>query len=461
MKNFTVRLAAVISALCMCLTLCQEQIFAAADPSVVTTNATAGWPQAEDINSTTGVLIEASTGTVLFNKSMDQQMYPASITKVLTTLVTLENGNMSDSVTMTQTGVNYAVGGSANQGTRVGEVFTLEQLLYGTMLASANDMATQMGEYIGGSIENFAAMMNARAVELGCTGTHFTNACGMPDPNHVTTAHDMALIMRAAVEREDFRKIAGTGSYTIPATNMSGERSVTNHDPLLLNKDFMYSGLIGGKTGYTDAAQNTLVNAASRDGFTLVCVTMHAVDAPKAAFDHVNLFNYGYDNFEMCEVLPAEYCVDGRNRIVIPKGMKLEDLEENIEQYDADGTAMVRKTYQLNGYSLGSVTLTKENMDAYEKKLEEEAKAAERAKKEEAESKNSAVIGDREDNSSTLSDVSEGKPGQKMTEAEKSAGEKVEKIKNIFKAVVAGMTVLVILFLVLLIRYVVKSKHFD
>ena len=203
MKSFTVRLAAVISALCMCLMLCQEAVFAAADPSVVTTNATAGWPQAEDINSTTGVLIEASTGTVLFNKSMDQQMYPASITKVLTTLVTLENGNMSDPVTMTQTGVNYAVGGSANQGTRVGEVFTLEQLLYGTMLASANDMATQMGEYIGGSIENFAAMMNARAVELGCTGTHFTNACGMPDPNHVTTAHDMALIMRAAVERED------------------------------------------------------------------------------------------------------------------------------------------------------------------------------------------------------------------------------------------------------------------
>ena len=461
MKNFTVRLAAVISALCMCLMLCQETVFAAADPSVVTTNATAGWPQAEDINSTTGVLIEASTGTVLFNKSMDQQMYPASITKVLTTLVTLENGNMSDPVTMTQTGVNYAVGGSANQGTRVGEVFTLEQLLYGTMLASANDMATQMGEYIGGSIENFAAMMNARAVELGCTGTHFTNACGMPDPNHVTTAHDMALIMRAAVEREDCRKIAGTGSYTIPATNMSGERSVTNHDPLLLNKDFMYSGLIGGKTGYTDAAQNTLVNAASRDGFTLVCVTMHAVDAPKAAFDHVNLFNYGYDNFEMCEVLPAEYCVAGRNRIVIPKGMKLEDLEENIEQYDADGTAMVQKTYLLNGYSLGSVTLTKENMDAYEKKLEEEAKAAERAKKEEAESKNSAALGDGEDNSSTLSDVSEGKPGQKMTEAEKSAGEKVEKIKNIFKAIVAGMTVLVILFLVLLIRYVVKSKHFD
>ena len=458
MKQFSGRLTAALFACCVCLALGPSAVFAAADPSVVTTNATAGWPQAEDINSTTGVLIEASTGTVLFNKSMDQQMYPASITKVLTTLVVLENGNMSDPVTMTQTGVNYAVGGSANQGTRVGEVFTLEQLVYGTMLASANDMATQMGEYIGGSIENFAAMMNDRAAKLGCTGTHFTNACGMPDPNHVTTAHDMALIMRAAVEREDFRRIAGTGSYTIPATNMSGERTVTNHDPLLLSKDFMYSGLIGGKTGYTDAAQNTLVNAASRDGFTLICVTLHASDAPKAAFDHVDLFDYGYDNFEMREVLPAEYCEEGRNRIVVPKGVKIQDLEERVEEYDADGTAMLRKTYLLNGYSLGSISLTKENMNAYEKKLEEKAKAAERAKKEEAESEKSFAA---EDSSSTLSDARDGQPGQKMTDAQKSAGEKVEKIKKIFRAIGVGMAVLVTLFLILLVRYIVKSKHSD
>ena len=461
MKRFLYRLAAVICACSACLALCPVTAIAAADPAVVTTNATAGWPQAEDINSTAGVLIEASTGTVLFNKSMDQQMYPASITKVLTTLVVLENGNMSDPVTMTQTGVNYAVGGSANQGTRVGEVFTLEQLVYGTMLASANDMATQMGEYIGGSIENFAAMMNARAAELGCTGTHFTNACGMPDPNHVTTAHDMALIMRAAVAREDFRKIAGTASYTIPATNMSGERSVTNHDPLLLSKDFMYSGLIGGKTGYTDAAQNTLVNAASRDGFTLICVTLHAVDAPKAAFDHVDLLNYGYDNFEMCEVLPAEYCEEGKNRIVVPKGMGLQDLEESVEEYDADGTAMLRKTYLLNGYSLGSISLTKENMEAYEKKIEEEAREAERAKNKETESEEAAVNGDGEKEKATMSGASKEQNGQKMTDAQKSAGEKVEKIKKIFKAIVAGMTVLIILFLILLIRYYVKSKHFD
>ena len=241
---------------------------------------------------------------------------------------------------------------------------------------------------------------------------------------------------------------------------MSGARSVTNHDPLLLSKDFMYSGLIGGKTGYTDAAQNTLVNAASRDGFTLICVTLHAVDAPKAAFDHVDLFNYGYDNFEMCEVLPAEYCEEGRNRIVVPKGIKLQDLEESVEEYDSQGTPMLRKTYLLNGYSLGSVSLTKENMDAYEKKLEEEAREAERTKNEKTESQKADALESGED-SSTVSDASEKAAGQKMTEAEKSAGEKVEKIKNILRTIVAGMTLLVILFLILLIRYIVKSKHFD
>ena len=105
MRRFLIRFAAILSALCMCTALCPQAAFASADPTVVTTNATAGWPQAEDINSTAGVLIEASTGTVLFNKAMDQQMYPASITKVLTTLVVLENGNLSDPVTMTQTGL--------------------------------------------------------------------------------------------------------------------------------------------------------------------------------------------------------------------------------------------------------------------------------------------------------------------------------------------------------------------
>ena len=128
---------------------------------------------------------------------------------------------------------------------------------------------------------------------------------------------------------------------------------------------------------------------------------------------------------------------------------------------DVDGTPMLRKTYLLNGYSLGSVSLTKENMDAYEKKLEEAAREAERAKNEKAESNKEDAVEDGKDKTAAISDASEKEAGQKMTDAEKSAGEKVEKIKKIFRTIIAGMTVLIILFLILLIRYFVKSKHFD
>ena len=465
MKRICIKLAAALAAVLILVPHLAIPVCAAADPAVVTTNAVAGWPQAEDINSTTGILIDAATGTVLFNKSMDQQMYPASITKILTTLVVLENGNMADPVTMTETGVAYAVGGSANQGTQVGEVFTLEQLVYGTMLASANDMSTQMGEYIGGSIENFAAMMNARAAELGCTGTRFTNACGMPDPNHVTTAHDMALIMRAAVERSDFRSVIGTSVYTIPATNMRGERTITNHDPLLTNPDFQYAGLLGGKTGYTDSALSTLVNAASRDGFTLICVTMHAVDAPRAAMDNVQLLNYGFDHFEMCEVLPAEYCEGGRNRIVVPKGVQLTDCQESVEEYSADGKEMVRQTYSYGGYSLGSVTLTKENKEAYEKALADAAKAAEEAakaaEKEALKEKEKAEEADGKDAGKDIGSGTESGPAQghhAMSEAEKTAEQQVRMIRLMFGVVGIGVGLLFLIFIILLIRYIIRSR---
>ena len=453
MKHFLKKAAALISICMIVCTVSAASVYAAADPAVVTTNSIAGWPQAEDINSTTGVLIEASTGTVLFNKSMDKQMYPASITKILTTLVTLENGNMSDSVTMTQTGVDYAVGGSSNQGTRVGEVFTLEQLLYGTMLASANDMATQMGEHIGGSIENFCAMMNERSAALGCTGTHFTNACGMPDPNHMTTAHDMALIMRAAVQREDFRTIAGTHAYMIPPTNMSGERYFTNHNPLLTNPDFAYGGLIGGKNGYTDAAMSTLVNAASRDGMTMICVALHAVDAPHAANDNIALLDYGFNNFEMCEVLPAEYCENGMNRIVVPKGVKLADCTEKIEEYDAEGTPMIRQTYTYSDYTLGTITLTKEKKAAYEKALADAQRPKEEKKNEDESAEQTAL----ESSGPLTESVSAADSGAK-SEAQRSAEERVRMVKMMFGTVGITVGLLFLLFVILLIRYIVKSK---
>lgn len=161
---------------------------------------------------------------------MDQQLFPGSTVKIMTTLLALENSQLTDQVTMTATGVSGVTDGGANISANLDEVFTMEQCLYAIMLVSANDIALQVAEHLAGSVEGFVQMMNQRAAELGCTNTVFTNPTGLSDENQHTTAHDMALIMQAAMENETFRTIAGALSYTISPTNISGgERVLTNN----------------------------------------------------------------------------------------------------------------------------------------------------------------------------------------------------------------------------------------
>ena len=234
------------------------------------------WPQAPEIAEETGVLMEASSGQILFDKSMDEIRYPASTTKVMTALLILENvEDLCQVVTFTDVITPDLEPGNSTINAQIGEQLTVEQCLYAIMLASANEVCTQMAVYVAGSVENFVSMMNQRAQELGCQNTHFVNANGLPDPNHYTTAHDLALILAAAVQNEDFCRISGSAAYTIPATNMTASpRSLENSNALIKNGEYHYEGVIAGKTGHTEAAKNTLVTAASRDGMTLVCVVL-------------------------------------------------------------------------------------------------------------------------------------------------------------------------------------------
>ena len=357
-------------------------------PPEVSTNAIPGWPQGENCKSLTACLIDADTGAVLYDKSMGAKMAPASITKVMTLLLALEHGNMEDRVTMTETGVRYAESGSMNLYTKVGEEFSVEELIYGTFTYSANDMATQLGEYIGGgSIDNFVQMMNDRAAELGCTGTHFANACGMPDPEHMTTAHDMALIMREGLRREDFRIIINMSSYTIPPTNMTAsERELTSHNPLLVSPVYSYPGTIGGKTGYTDSARHTLINAVNRDGMTLIVVTMYAEDAGYAAEDNIKILDYGFNNFSVQSVGKPELTAGG-GKVTLPKGVNIDAC--TIEEQDAglsDAGEMVNWIYRFNGQRVGNLLMTKENAAKYKKELEDAKKTESKATKDTASS---------------------------------------------------------------------------
>ena len=254
----------------LCISLALTLLFGSFS-TVQATDFPKSWPQAPEITEETGVLMEASTGQILFDKSMDEIRYPASTTKVMTALLILENvEDLSQIVTFTDVITPDLEPGNSTINARVGEQLTVEQCLYAIMLASANEVCTQMAVYVAGSVENFVSMMNERAQELGCQNTHFVNANGLPDPNHYTTAHDLALILAAAIQNEDFCRISGSAAYTIPATNMTDSpRNLENSNGLIKNGKYHYEGVIAGKTGHTEAAKNTLVTAASRDDFGL------------------------------------------------------------------------------------------------------------------------------------------------------------------------------------------------
>ncbi len=316
----------------------------------VSTNAIANWPQGPDTYSETAVLMDADTGAILYNKGMDEKRYPASITKIMTALLALEHSSLDEEVTFTEECLADQTSDSGNLGMKVGEILTMRQCLMALMIRSANDVATQIAVHVAGSVSAFADMMNQRAQELGCVNTHFVNASGMPDENHYTTAHDMALIFQQAIKNQDFLDIIGTQSFTIEPTNMNPESRVlnTHHALLSASAPEHYDGCFGGKTGVTEASKNTLVSGATRDGMTLIAVAMRA-DAGQVCQDHISMFDYGFNNFRKVEV-PG-------GAVTIPKDVQVSDLTTTES---ADGEA-VRETYYFGqDYFVGTGTKTEE-----------------------------------------------------------------------------------------------------
>lgn len=338
------------------------------------------WPDAPETLSPGVILMEESTGTILYEKNSDEAHYPASITKIMTTLLALENGNLSDMVTFSDDAINNTEGSGIARD--YGEQMTLEQCLYGVMLESANECAYAVAEHVGGTVENFVDMMNAKAKELGCTNTHFANSHGLQDENHYTTAHDMALIAQAAYQNETFRIIIGTKMYTIPPTNKHAEETVLrNHHDMLCtyhnaNRKYLYPYCVGGKTGYTATANSTLVTYAEKDGMTLICVVMNT-QSPNQFIDTVNLFDYAFDNFQVLNVAEndtnysAETTVDNGNLdniapfveldkdavIVLPKTAEFSDTSSSVEYNDSDPEIAGSITYTYAGRNVGKADI--------------------------------------------------------------------------------------------------------
>ncbi len=282
----------------------EGQVSAAESPGTSTPSAPSGSDSSQNpassvavekptVQSEGAVLLNANTGEILFEKNGNTRFYPASITKLMTALLTVENCSLSDTVTFSKTATTNLESGAVTLNLTEGDQLTVEQCLYGLLLKSANEIANGLAEHISGSVSSFADKMNARAKELGCTDTHFANPNGLNNTEHYTTPRDMAIIARAAFQNPTVAKVASTLSYEFPATKKASARTITmGHKMLYPNDSRYYDGIVAGKTGYTSKAGNTLATCAERDGLRLIAIIMKSSQTHYE--DTKALLDYGF-----------------------------------------------------------------------------------------------------------------------------------------------------------------------
>lgn len=366
--------------LCLCLSM---GIF------TMRADAAPGWPSDVSIQADGGILMDADTGTILYGKNMDQKYYPASITKILTALIVLEHCDLNEMVTFSHDDVYNVEAGSSSAGIDEGDVLTVRDCLYALLLASANESANALACHVSGSREAFAKLMNEKAASLGCTGSNFSNPSGLNDPNHYTTAHDMALIAREAIKNPEFLTIDGTRSYKLAPTKRTPEGGyVANHHKMLnKNESVYYPGAFAGKTGYTSLAGNTLVTCAKKNDMTLIAVVLNGHQSHYS--DTKAMFDFGFRNFQSLKAadyetkyksLDNDMTIAGmtaqdsislelnRNgRVVIPKNADFTDTESTLTYHldsssPEDAVACIRYTY--NGRPAGLMYLCSAGLQA-------------------------------------------------------------------------------------------------
>ena len=349
------------------------------------------WPDAPDpknMNSQSAILMDLDTGTILYAKRMNTQRCPASITKIMTVMLVLENcKDLSQVITFSEDSIKKTYGSGIARD--IGEKLTVEQCLYAVMLESANEcayaLAEKVGADMGGDYQTFIDAMNKRAKELGCKHTHFTNCNGLPDQKHLTTAYDMALISREAYKNKTFRKLISTVKYVIPKTNKKKEElTMFNHHRMICNNrtsEYLYDPAVGGKTGYTDEALNTLVTYAEKDGKRLVCIVLRSGMSYQYK-ESIQLLEYGFNQFKRLNVSEKETRfdeesiaeemkkqvndqyellladIDPKAEILLPKDASIKDTKAKIV-FNGKGEklgAVIKYTYA--GQKVGSAAVT-------------------------------------------------------------------------------------------------------
>lgn len=258
------------------------------------------------IRSNVALLCEAETGEILYEKNIRQKAFPASTTKIMTALLALENCEMDEPVTVTRDALNTVTPGSSIAGLQNGEVLTMYEMLECLLVASGNDAASVIAAHIGGSVEQFVAMMNERSEELGCTGTHYTNPSGLHDENHYTTAEDLFKVTQETMKHQEFMDIVGSAQVVIPETNKVDHPRYFNNTNQLISQavtsENLYSKATGIKTGHTTPAGYCLVSSAEDQDCTLIAVVLGGyIDEDTGRnysyVDSINLFLWGFSHF--------------------------------------------------------------------------------------------------------------------------------------------------------------------
>lgn len=368
------------------------------------------WPKCPKISAKAGIVMEVSTGTILAEKNIHEQHYPASTTKLMTALLALENCSLNEIVTFSHDAIFNVEGSSV--GIRVGEKITMEDCLYALMLESANEVAYAIAEHIAGSMPAFVTMMNKRAKELGCTNTHFNNPHGLFDKKHYSSAYDLALISKEVLKNPIFRQITSTKMYTIPKTNKSKKpRPINTHNQMLPLRPHAYEGCFGGKTGYTQKARYNLATFAKKDGMELISIIMCENQMSDQYIDTPKLLDFGFKNFTLHDISTGEEAAEnpllpdtslfsgdllsssspiqvakGKTLAVLPKKADMSSLTQRVEFSSAalqEGENLfAQNIYTYNGKDVGqsdllvnyikpSVTLLSETSKTTDKRITE------------------------------------------------------------------------------------------
>lgn len=269
----------------------------------IESNQVSGWPQGPVVSAESAILMDADTGAILYAKDIHEHEYPASTTKILTTLIAAEKCSLDETVTFSHDAVFGIPRGSNHIAMNEGDTLTMEQCLNAILIRSANEVSYAVAEHISGTWDAFADLMNQRAKELGCVDSHFVNPNGLPDENHYTSAYDLAMIGRAFFANEMLCRMTTTQQLVIP----KAEEDLVewNKMELLPGHKYAYEYLVGCKTGYTDVARSTLVSCAEKDGMKLICVVLND-EAPYHYEDTISLFNYGFSNFDKINISQTE-----------------------------------------------------------------------------------------------------------------------------------------------------------